>query len=61
MRNEMSLEGYGVTQMDSNDSLKTEGGNPFAAALIIYLLWETAGNPVASKNAFWEGFNSTQK
>jgi hypothetical protein len=60
MENEMSLDGYGVSQLDLGDSIKTDGGNPIVAGFILYVLMETVANPVASKNAFWKGFDSTQ-
>lgn len=57
----MNLTNYGVQELNAQEITKIEGGFwSYLVAAAAFFLYETAGNPEASSDAFWDGFYSTQ-
>lgn len=55
----MNLENLNLVELNAQDAQEVEGGiYPLLAAWGMYMLYETAGNPKASYNAFMAGYNS---
>ncbi len=58
MKNEMSLDGYGVMEIGEMEKRNIVGGNPFFMWLALGLAYDIISNPKAHINAYNRGYNA---